>query len=427
MKRRFRRGVCLACLGWLAFLGPAPVRAQSQPAAADKINGVLIETQGVRMLRVWGKPYERGRGHGFLLAQDIINLLNNYVSEEQVSGGPQRWEQTVSRLSATMRIPSRYEQELRGLLAGIEERLDHLTKVRALNRKLRYEDLVAINCISDLAALGCSSFAAWGPLTKDGETIAGRNLDWHTMRALQGTQVIIAYLPTPGEKAPGWASITWPGLIGCLSGMNADGVTVCLHDVDAGRPEREGGFVPRPLALRESLESPSEGDPIKNIVSILGRMPVAMASNVQVTRPYVSSAKDPPAAVIEFVGHLNRNYDFGVRLLRGRFSDGTSDDFVVCTNHFSRPSGPEVCERFRALSEALADRAAKKEPLDVEAAWQLLSKVQFPRDEKDGLITYQAIVFEPNKRRMHLAFAGQGKPAPALKRVTLDVAALVAP
>ena len=40
-------------------------------------------------------------------------------------------------------------------------------------------------------------------------------------------------------------------------------------------------------------------------------------------------------------------------------------------------------------------------------------------------VTYHSVVFEPDKRLMHVAFTEDGKKAPACKKVTLDVAKLL--
>ena len=36
-------------------------------------------------------------------------------------------------------------------------------------------------------------------MTEDGNTIAGRNMDWHPLPMLMGSQVIVAHLPATGS------------------------------------------------------------------------------------------------------------------------------------------------------------------------------------------------------------------------------------
>ena len=43
-----------------------------------------------------------------------------------------------------------------------------------------------------------------------------------------------------------------------------------------------------------------------------------------------------------------------------------------------------------------------------------------------GGLTYHSVVFEPNERRMHVAFTEDGQNAPKCKKVTLDVRKLLA-
>ncbi|MGB2988317.1 MAG: hypothetical protein WBE26_20800, partial [Phycisphaerae bacterium] len=59
--------------------------------------------------------------------------------------------------------------------------------------------------------------------------------------------------------------------------------------------------------------------------------------------------------------------------------------------------------------------------LTTKRAWNMLGGVSI-----EGIITHHSVVFEPNKRLMHVAFAENGKHAPKCKAVTLDVAKLLA-
>lgn len=55
--------------------------------------------------------------------------------------------------------------------------------VPRLGRDLRATDLLVLDAMTDLLAIGCSSVSAWGPATKGDPALAGapaivRNLDW---------------------------------------------------------------------------------------------------------------------------------------------------------------------------------------------------------------------------------------------------------
>jgi hypothetical protein len=138
-----------------------------------------------------------------------------------------------------------------------------------LGRPIKYEDLQAANCMGDMLRTGCSSLAAWGSMTQDGHTVAGRNMDWPTNPALDGSQLIIVHVPPPGSKTLGWVSVFWPGLIGCTTGMNAEGVTVAMHDSNSASPSTSGGFASSTLLYREAIESAHAETAIQDISRIL--------------------------------------------------------------------------------------------------------------------------------------------------------------
>ena len=132
------------------------------------------------------------------------------------------------------------------------------------------------------------------------------------------------------------------------------------------------------------------------------------------------------AGVVEYVGRFNDTYAFGHRVLRARYCDGTSDDFIICTNQFrEHRSKPDACERYRVLNEALAERAAHQDPLTLDTVWGFLARVEAPRAGMERWVTYQAVVFEPNQRRMHIAFSESGKAAPQCERTSLNVEQLL--
>ena len=102
--------------------------------------------------------------------------------------------------------------------------------------------------------------------------------------------------------------------------------------------------------------------------------------------------------------------------------------YQVATNHYCQRGKPRKCSRYETLEKRLKSsrkksRKKNKGRLTPKRAWSLLRDV----DLSDKIITYHSVVFEPNALRMHVAFTKDGKPAPACKHVTLDVAQLLSP
>ena len=82
------------------------------------------------------------------------------------------------------------------------------------------------HAMQDLMLIGCSSFAAWGNKTEDGQLLIGRNLDFYAGDAFAKNKIIAFVNPTEGHK---FMSVAWPGMIGVVSGMNEHGLTVTIN------------------------------------------------------------------------------------------------------------------------------------------------------------------------------------------------------
>jgi hypothetical protein len=387
----------------------------------NRLNGELCTVEGVRVLRIWGSPRERGFAHGWLLGSDIIKLLDGYIADGNISGGPQQYEASLHRVGAMMKIEPRYREELRGLFEGIVAGLGDEATIPTLNRPIRYEDVVAINCIPDSTRMGCSSFAAWGVLTDKGQTLSGRNLDWHRIAALRGSQVAIAFLPARDSER-GWISITWPGFIGCLTGMNADGITASMHDVPTDPPSTSSGFTPRGLILREAIENANGGPEtaLGKVCGVLARRITCVGNNVPISMPFVNH-KNPPSAVFEYDGNISKNHGYQKVV---PISKGAFDKFYqVCTNHFCKRGKPSACDRYQKILSRLRALGREGKTLDVAGAWQILRSVAC---RGGPLETYHSVVFEPNARRLHVAFSSSSDTAQDCKPVTLNLADLLA-
>lgn len=400
---------------------PLPALGHEPPA----VSGELISVGSVRVLRVWGTPRERGHAHGYLLAEDIVRLLDGYLKEAEVTGGVEAYQRRLPHLGRTFVVQPRYEEELRGVAEGIAAHLGPKAIVPSLGRAIGYEDILAINCIPDSARMGCSSFAAWGPLTKDGGTISGRNLDWHRIAALRGTEVVIANTSEPASGAIGWVSITWPGFIGCSTGMNATGVTLAIHDVQDGSRSTNSTITPRCLILREAIETCKPPYVVSDVESAIRRRTFLVSTNVLIAG---TSAVDiePVCSVAECDGNRADGDGLTDRQERPetRKKDVQLKRFSICTNHFRKRAAPLPCSRYEKIRNWLNVMSDTEKRITLPDAWLILRFVAC-RGADDPLETYQSVVFEPNHRRMHVAFSAEGKPAADRPPVTLDVARLL--
>lgn len=395
-------------------------------AATKSLHGRVQLIDGVSVLQVWGTPQERGYAQGYTFAPQIIQLINRYLESEDISGGTAAYEKTLILIGLMMNVPQSYQEELHGMLEGIEAKLEGETTIAALNRKLLYNDLVAINCIPDYVGFGCSSFVAWGDLTNNGNTIAGRNLDWFRIVPLMDQQIVLVNAADESNHKVGWVSITWPGMIGCLTGMNSEGVTLAMHDVPGKRPSSKFGFTPRGFILRDAIEAAHPKSAIQDVTSVLRKRTCAVGNNVVVSVPHQGKAS--AGFVCEYDGHLEDKN--GVTLRRPRVADAGDrerEDYMLCTNHYCLRSDPdnERCSRYEDLQRSVSSAEAKGMRLSVDSAWGLLKDVSQPRRDGSRFITYHSVVFEPNTLKMHVAFCSKDQTAPFNNPIDLDVPGLL--
>ncbi|NLR91453.1 C45 family autoproteolytic acyltransferase/hydolase [Flammeovirga agarivorans] len=74
---------------------------------------------------------------------------------------------------------------------------------------------------------GCTSIAAWGENSKDGEMYIGRNMDW-SEAFLNFPTVLTVRKPNDGSYK--MATTGWPGMFCAFTAMNEEGVYIDLHD-----------------------------------------------------------------------------------------------------------------------------------------------------------------------------------------------------
>ena len=138
---------------------------RGQTASPPNLHGRLGQYEGLPVLVLWGTPAEAGYAHGYLLAERMTALLDDYILTDKVLPNVAVYETVL--LPAVRRQfvwDDAHEQELRAMWRGIRDKLgpDGL-RSKSLGRDFTLEDLLAANALADwFSMLACSSFSAWG-------------------------------------------------------------------------------------------------------------------------------------------------------------------------------------------------------------------------------------------------------------------------
>ena len=402
--------------------------APTKVIAPEGVKGRFEERGQQRVLTLWGTPYERGYAQGFILADVIVRGIEHDF-ERVLKPFIPTYESVVRRgVVPKFAFSERELAEMEGLYAGLEAKLSEEERiVKGLDRPFDLTDIKALNTFGDWYGLGCSSLAAWGPRTKDGKPIVGRNFDFPGFYLLvEETYVVVR---AADGDAQGQVGVSYPGCIGTLTGMNPAGVFVAVHDVrikptldKAMRPN-----VPRLLAVRRLLEQTEGAEACIQALELARAWPTLYGNNFMVVAPTASDTA-PHAAVLEYDCRLDMEGGCTMRLgnaLEGDDSESAAG-CLACTNHHrnrTKPEGySELYERWRFPLLAVGDdeAAATPAPFDVDAMWDRMNRVSFPRKGTQQLATsirgpkrahgtLHQVVGEPGHARLHVRLGAVGK------------------
>ncbi|HEX5136286.1 MAG TPA: C45 family peptidase [Planctomycetota bacterium] len=344
---------------------PPPVRVEDAPEA---VRPHLRLVGSIPVLRLSGTPREMGFQHGAALRPQIRFLYREYYEAmvKRVVGESElrAWAKDVEPF-----IPGEYVEEMRGLAEG---------------SCLPYEEILLVNTMVDrFQTIACSTVVAAGDATKDGTVYFGRNLDFPGRNILQRMTVVIVWSPEGGAQL---AAVTWPGMIGVLSGMNAEGVSGATMLVHKGRPRRPG--IPYLMMYRQALAAAHKKDDVYAEISKAKR---TSCNNFMVVDATGASE------VIEFDPEV---------IVRRPATNGC----VCSTNFFASDDLRDRCVpwgkgRYQSLADFL-DREHGR--IDLDLVKKALADVATP-----FYLNVQAMVFLPGKLEIHVAEGGE---LPAAKR-----------
>ncbi len=199
-----------------------------------------------------------------------------------------------------------FQEEIYGISFSASDDFDFIgTKYE---RMLNYHAAHDIgHALQDLMLVGCTSFAANMGFT-DSSMIIGRNFDFYINDAFAEDKIICFVKPDEGYE---FAYITWASMIGVVSGMNNEGLTVTINAGKSDTPFRAA--TPISLLAREILQYAAN---IDEAIEISKKRKIFVSESL-----LIGSASDNRAVIIEKspskIGIFN-----------------SKDASLVCSNHF---------------------------------------------------------------------------------------------
>jgi hypothetical protein len=184
--------------------------------------GKLYRIGEVRVLELTGNYRQMGRQYGSL-AKDDLEAMITAINENFLNNKDEKARIPQGKLDAIARaVFDRYPQRYKETLYGMAE-----TSGLGLDKVLLVNALEWFPKIDRLPYGHCSGIAVWGPYTKQGMVVFGRNDDDSPVYLAFAIPVVAIFKPNDGSIPA--ALINYPGVIYNATGMNADGLFIELN------------------------------------------------------------------------------------------------------------------------------------------------------------------------------------------------------
>lgn len=346
-----------------------------------------------------GDDFELGVQNG-ILAKDLIKIqedafvksIKEIVPSESYLGFLKYFLAWFNRNMDTA-IPLEYQKEIYGISLYASHEYDYISN--PYHRILNYHGAHDIgHAVQNMHLVECTAFGVKGSRSTDGSMLVGRNMDFYVGEEFAKNKIVVFYKPKLGHK---FSFITWGGMIGVISGMNDQGLTITLNSASSDIPM--SAKTPVSILARRILQYASTIDEAYKI---------AEQTNIFVAESFfISSAKDKQFAIIEKTPDSIALYQ-------------EKDDDLILTNHFQSEKLKNTEHNKKSIKESASmyrwNRV--KELMDKQQKYDVGSIAQILRDQKgkndaniglcnekavNQLICHHSIIFQPEKLKFWVA------------------------
>ncbi|MCF7859507.1 MAG: hypothetical protein K9N07_09355 [Candidatus Cloacimonetes bacterium] len=381
---------------------------------AQIINGDILSVDGKKILKVWGTHYERGYAAGYFMGDKIKSLSENYFIGTFFGGNAYLYENTKEYFLEFFEIEPKYHAETEGMIDGMIE-ADIVLFSNTLDRDIDENDILLANAIVDLSALrglgvnydfGCSSLSSWGDNTAgdlelQGDLVITRNMDWTLHPELLENHLLVVHFPSESNEV-NWLSFTFPGFIGCLSGINENELSAFMNMGNRNDHTNNYTYHPILLSIRNGIEVfDYNGDYEITPDDILA----AVEDNFQLSGSIIHAASNEGGLIIEC------NNQYGVVSRDDNDNTMLPLEHLAATNHFRELYPPVSCYRYENISDSLSVNPY----ITIERSWNLMAAAA-------GVSTnLHTIQYVPSLQLIKWSTADLGSPAYQNEPTTFDL------
>lgn len=365
----------------------------------DLEHGSLQMVDGVPLVRVRGTAREQGRALGTLVgvqAAETFNLYMRYFCPD-----------FAGDLKLAREMEARMPQWFRDEMKGFSE-----------TSELTYDEVLLGQTFLDIHKVAlCSTVCAHDSATQTGEILMGRNLDFPSLDIADQANIVVVHegsgsflrgglrekvpdpigvtgsgtfspeLPAENEPDPrhAFASVTWPGFLGCLTGLNQAGLALSMMLVYGHSRREHLNGLPFPLVFRTIMQNCAN---------------VAQAEQYLLGKPYCTTTNLILGDAGRHGARFQLHPDHPV-------VEHTSAEnpAIACTNHYlDRRIKAFAFTWFSSVWRlAKIQRRIKRKQFDVPAIKEALQATGIP------MINIQRTIFRPERRELEVAFDDLGR------------------
>lgn len=194
-------------------------------------SSLRIDPDGLYEMRVCGGPFELGEAIGKLGADLLYQQEKAFADKlfEMVPSSRYRaflhYFITIFNRRLGVSVPLEYRQEIKAMSASCTHEFDDFGN--PYERQMQYHSAHDIgHVMQDYMLVGCTSFAVWGRESADSSLLMARNFDFYMGEEFAKNKLVLFEQPDSGYA---YVSVTWPGMLGVVSGMNTQGLAVTIN------------------------------------------------------------------------------------------------------------------------------------------------------------------------------------------------------
>lgn len=350
---------------------------------------------GMWEMYVEGKPFERGAVIG-ILGKELLEYQEDvFISEIRKIIPSDFYLRFLKYLVAWFNrdmdqyVPKEFLEEIYGESLSAPDKYDFVGP--------KYQRMLNYHAAHDIGhalqsrnfVVGCTSFSAWNNKTDDSSLLVARNFDFYVGDDFAKNKIILFCHPDSGID---FMSVTWPGMIGAVSGMNDAGLAVTINAGTADAPTQSA--TPISILVREILQYAHN---IDEAVKIASARKTFVSESIM-----VASAKDRRTVIIEKSPTKQDVFE-------------STGNQLICSNHFQSDSFASDKENTKNKIESTSairyervkNLLTESPPLSVTSAVAILRdrKGLYEKNIGEGneqsinqLIAHHSVVFKPEQK-----------------------------